>query len=61
MHYKYRSLLQNIPVRHMIQKIRMGKNELKAQLLRMTEVDLNNYFVFGSVESIQESWDSQMS
>nr|AHN49641.1 ionotropic glutamate receptor 25a [Caligus rogercresseyi] len=53
MHYKYRSLLQNIPVRHMIQKIRMGKNELKAQLLRMTEVDLNNYFVFGSVESIQ--------
>ncbi|CAB4065386.1 GRIN [Lepeophtheirus salmonis] len=54
MDYKYRSLLQNIPVRHMIQKIRTGKNELKGQLMRMSQVDLNNYFVFGSVKTIEE-------
>ena len=50
MDYKYRSLLQNIPVRHLINKMK-GPSEIGMHLNRLMDVDLNNIFLFMSSEN----------
>ena len=51
MDYKYRSLLMNVPVRHLINKMKMTPENIEAHLKRLTEVDLNNIFLLMSTEN----------
>ncbi len=45
MDLKYRTMLQNVPVRHLINKMKMTETEAKAQMQRFQQVDLNNIFL----------------
>lgn len=51
MEYKYRSLLQNVPVRHLINKMKMDMDAIKKHLQMLSNVDLNNIFLLGSPEN----------
>ena len=48
MDHQYKSLLLNMPVRHIINKVKTTESELKAQLKRLDEMDINNYFILGT-------------
>jgi hypothetical protein len=56
MDHKYKSLLQNIPTRHMIVKadLKDGKEQLK----RLRERDIFNYFIVGRISTIKNVLDS---
>jgi hypothetical protein len=56
MDHKYKSLLQNIPTRHMIVKadLKDGNEQLK----RLRERDIFNYFIVGRVSTIKSVLDS---
>jgi hypothetical protein len=56
MDHKYKSLLQNIPTRHMIVKadLKDGKEQLK----RLRERDIFNYFILGRISTIKNVLDS---
>ena len=54
MNYKYRSLLMNIPVRHLINKMKMDSMEQEKQLKMMTDIDLNNIFLLGKKSMIEQ-------
>lgn len=57
MDHKYKSLLQNLPVRHVIHMIKGTDSEVKKQLMKLDDVDLNNFFVLGSQKSISRVLD----
>lgn len=52
MDYKYKNLLLNIPTRHIIHKVKETDADIRVQLKKIADVDLNNFFVLGSMESI---------
>jgi len=52
MEYKYRSLLLNVPCRHLINKMRMGEQNVMEHLKLMNKIDLNNIFLLGKPENI---------
>lgn len=54
MYYKYRSLLQNIPVRHLINPMKMDDMARAKQLNMLTDIDLNNIFLLGSKDNIEK-------
>ena len=54
MDYKYKNLLLNLPTRHIIHMIKEKDGELKQQLKKIANVDLNNFFVLGSTETISK-------
>ena len=54
MNYKYRSLLMNIPVRHLINKMKKDDMEKEKQLKMMTDIDLNNIFLLGRKSMIEQ-------
>jgi ionotropic glutamate receptor len=56
MDHKYKSLLQNIPTRHMI--VKADQEDGKAQLKRLRERDIFNYFILGRVSTINNVLDS---
>jgi ionotropic glutamate receptor len=56
MDHKYKSLLQNIPTRHMIVKADQENGE--AQLKRLRERDIFNYFIIGRLTTITNVLDS---
>jgi ionotropic glutamate receptor len=56
MDHKYKSLLQNIPTRHMIVKADLENGE--AQLKRLRERDIFNYFIVGRLNTIISVLDS---
>jgi hypothetical protein len=51
--HKYKALLQNIPTRHVITAIANDK-ERADQLVKLRNLDINNYFVLGTLESIKK-------
>ncbi|XP_059474662.1 ionotropic receptor 25a [Neocloeon triangulifer] len=51
MDHKYKSLLQNIPARHIISPLRSNINE---QLDRLRQVDVNNFFILGRLSTIKD-------
>ena len=53
MYYKYGTLLQNIPVRHLIQPMKKGEEATEKQLKLFDEIDLHNVFLVGSGASIK--------
>ncbi|XP_021939210.1 ionotropic receptor 25a isoform X4 [Zootermopsis nevadensis] len=56
MNHKYKSLLQNLPTRHMIVEADEGNGE--AQLKRLRERDIFNYFILGRLSTIVSVLDS---
>ncbi|XP_044735980.1 ionotropic receptor 25a-like isoform X2 [Chrysoperla carnea] len=56
MDHKYKSLLQNIPTRHVITQID-EPNKIKEQLKRLRNLDIVNFFVLGSLTSIKNVLD----
>ena len=53
MDYKYRTLLQNVPVRHLINKMKDTKEDVEKQLKRLSDVDLNNIFLFSTIQNAE--------
>lgn len=51
--HKYKALLQNIPTRHVITAIANDK-ERADQIVKLRNLDINNYFILGTVESIKK-------
>jgi glutamate receptor, ionotropic, invertebrate len=51
--HKYKALLQNIPTRHVITAIAKD-GDREEQLVKLRNLDINNYFILGTVESIKK-------
>lgn len=59
MDHKYKSLLQNIPTRHVITPVKsFNKDEIKNQLRSLRELDIVNFFVIGSLRTIKNVLDA---
>lgn len=56
MDHKYKSLLQNIPTRHIIAAID-DTASIKLHLTRFRDVDIVNFFVLGKLSSIKSVLD----
>ena len=56
MDHKYKSLLQNIPTRHMIVKV--SQEDGAGQLKRLREKDIFNYFIVGRLTTISKVLDN---
>ncbi|XP_043640733.1 ionotropic receptor 25a [Drosophila teissieri] len=53
MDHKYKSLLQNIQTRHVITAIaKDGKLEREEQIEKLRNLDINNFFILGTLQSI---------
>ena len=57
MDYKYRTLLQNVPVRHLINRMKTEKTDVEKQLKRLSDVDLNNIFLLSSIKNAERYLD----
>lgn len=53
MDHKYKALLQNIPTRHLIDEISTDVSKIPDQLEKLDKLDLKNFFVLGSLDTIQ--------
>jgi ionotropic glutamate receptor len=51
--HKYKALLQNIPTRHVITAIAPSKPAITEQIVKLRNLDINNYFILGKLESIK--------
>jgi glutamate receptor, ionotropic, invertebrate len=52
MDHKYKALLQNIPTRHVITAIG-NEQERGEQIEKLRNLDINNFFILGSLPSIK--------
>ncbi|XP_074039015.1 ionotropic receptor 25a isoform X1 [Leptinotarsa decemlineata] len=57
MDHKYKSLLQNVPTRHIITPIKAG-NQVVEQLTQLRKLDLVNFFVLASLKNIKRVLDA---
>lgn len=53
MDHKYKALLQNIPTRHVITAIAKPADR-QQQISKLRNLDINNFFILGSLQSIRE-------
>ncbi|KAJ0183146.1 hypothetical protein K1T71_001122 [Dendrolimus kikuchii] len=54
MDHKYKTLLQNVPTRHVITPVKsFQKDEIKNQLRGLRELDIVNFFIIGSLRTIK--------
>ncbi|XP_023346465.1 ionotropic receptor 25a [Eurytemora carolleeae] len=53
MDHKYRSLLLNLPTRHIIKPLETTDAGIKDQLTRLESVDINNFFVLASLANLK--------
>lgn len=53
MDHKYKALLQNIPTRHVITAIAADDADRRQQIEKLRNLDINNFFVLGSLSSIK--------
>lgn len=53
MDHKYKALLQNIPTRHVITAI-TNPADRQQQISKLRNLDINNFFILGSLQSIRE-------
>ncbi|CAB3227099.1 unnamed protein product [Arctia plantaginis] len=59
MDHKYKSLLQNIPTRHVITPVKSFEiNEIKTQLENLRNLDIVNFFIVGSLRMIKNVLDA---
>lgn len=52
MNHKYKSLLLNVPTRHVINDLQISIDLIKEQLTRLRDLDIVNYFLLGDEKSI---------
>lgn len=52
MDHKYKSLLLNVPTRHVINEASQQVDEMKNQLLQLRDLDIVNYFILGDDSTI---------
>lgn len=52
MGHKYKTLLQNIATRNIITSI--DKNKLETQIQKLSKMDLVNFFILGSLDTIKD-------
>ncbi|XP_053667056.1 ionotropic receptor 25a [Anopheles marshallii] len=57
MDHKYKALLQNIPTRHVITSIADDRDRA-SQIEKLRNLDINNFFVLGSLSSIKQVLES---
>uniref|UniRef100_A0A182YN05 Ionotropic receptor 25a n=1 Tax=Anopheles stephensi TaxID=30069 RepID=A0A182YN05_ANOST len=57
MDHKYKALLQNIPTRHVITSIADDRDRA-SQIEKLRNLDINNFFVLGSIASIKQVLES---
>lgn len=57
MDHKYKSLLQNIPTRHIIAQIEDVRS-IQRQLTRFRDLDIVNYFVLGRLSTVKTLLDN---
>lgn len=53
MDHKYKALLQNTPTRHVITSIAPAA-ERQQQIDKLRNLDINNFFILGSLSSIRD-------
>nr|ARN17848.1 ionotropic receptor 2 [Cephus cinctus] len=58
MDHKYKSLLQNVPTRHVIIEAKQTTTELQSQLSRLRDLDIVNFFVLGDQETLSVALDA---
>lgn len=58
MDHKYKNLLQNVPVRHVIVRAKEPGKEIISQLIRLRNLDIVNFFVLGGQETIKATLDA---
>jgi len=58
MDHQYKSLLLNMPVRHIINKVKTSSTDLKKQLTRLDDMDINNYFILGNADTLKQVYDA---
>ena len=47
-------MLQNIPIRHIFYRVPAKAADIKKQLISLSKVDVYNYFVLGSIETVEK-------
>jgi len=52
--HKYKALLQNIPARHVITAIALDAKDRGDQIMKLRNLDINNYFILGTIDSIKK-------
>lgn len=52
MYHKYKSLLQNMPTRHLLTKLEVGAEAIRRQVDRLVHVDITNFFIAASPNEI---------
>lgn len=57
MNHKYKSLLLNVPTRHVINDLQTSDELIKEQLMRLRDLDVVNYFLLGDEKSIDAVLD----
>lgn len=60
MDHKYKALLQNIPTRHVITAIMSDASERADQIKKLRNLDINNFFILGSLSSIKSVLGKQL-
>lgn len=60
MDHKYKALLQNIPTRHVITAIMSDAGERADQIKKLRNLDINNFFILGSLSSIKSVLGKQL-
>ncbi|XP_071516701.1 ionotropic receptor 25a isoform X2 [Panulirus ornatus] len=58
MEHKYKSLLQNLPCRHILTMVEAREMDLRKQMKRLKDADIVNYFAVGSQETISRILDA---
>lgn len=58
MNHKYKSLLLNVPTRHVINELETTIDTTRLQLSKLRDLDVVNYFVLGESDSINVVLDS---
>ncbi|XP_075152081.1 ionotropic receptor 25a [Haematobia irritans] len=58
MDHKYKSLLQNIQTRHVITAVADGDSARADQIERLRNLDINNFFILGSLKTIGQVLES---
>ncbi|CAL1688316.1 unnamed protein product [Lasius platythorax] len=58
MNHKYKSLLLNVPTRHVINELQHSSELIKEQLSKLRDLDVVNYFLMGDGKSIDMILDS---
>nr|AAM47017.1 ionotropic glutamate receptor subunit [Homarus americanus] len=58
MEHKYKSLLQNLPCRHIMTRVEATEKEVRRQTKRLKDADIVNYFAVGSGDTISRILDA---